>query len=274
MKNDIDAYVQKLHEQRSFGKSLKELIDIYETIPDYGIELKFTSDYAQTVTQSDLDSQRRSLDQLVAIGRSLGHPHEHPLHEVGQTVYTQTLKMDLEDSIKSYKTSLEELKKSVDHLIEILAIDAPISESDWIDIKADAESIVSAESIPGILLSTNNIDREFDQPLAYMSEVEKYAERKAILLNSWKESFLQSDMNLIRSKYDEASKKFFGKGRALNTLVAEIQSFASFQVQVFQIPAIIADIEMFQKETGNIWGILCKDDIGFLWNEHLYIRSR
>ena len=37
MKNDIDAYVQKLHEQRSFGKSLKELIDIYETIPDYGI---------------------------------------------------------------------------------------------------------------------------------------------------------------------------------------------------------------------------------------------
>lgn len=252
MKNDIDAYVQKLHEQRSFGKSLKELIDIYETIPDYGIELKFTSDYAQTVTQSDLDSQRRSLDQLVAIGRSLGHPHEHPLHEVGQTVYTQTLKMDLEDSIKSYKTSLEELKKSVDHLIEILAIDAPISESDWIDIKADAESIVSAESIPGILLSTNNIDREFDQPLAYMSEVEKYAERKAILLNSWKESFLQSDMNLIRSKYDEASKKFFGKGRALNTLVAEIQSFASFQVQVFQIPAIIADIEMFQKEKDSV----------------------
>ena len=85
-----------------------------------------------------------------------------------------------------------------------------------------------------------------------MSEVEKYAERKAILLNSWKESFLQSDMNLIRSKYDEASKKFFGKGRALNTLVAEIQSFASFQVQVFQIPAIIADIEMFQKEKDSV----------------------
>lgn len=248
MKANIDAYVQKLHEQRSFGKSLKELIDIYETIPDYGIELKFTSDYAQTVTQSALDSQRRNLDQLVAIGRSLGHPHGHPLHEVGQTVYTQTLKMELEDSVKSYKTSLEEVKKSVDHLIEILGIDAPISESDWMDIKADAEGIVSAEAIPGILLSANNIDKEFDQPLAYMSEVEKCATIKADLLNRWKESFLQLDMSLIRSKYDEANKKFLGKGRALNSLVAEIQSFASFEVQVSQIPAIIADIEMYQRE--------------------------
>ena len=265
MRADINAYVQKLHEQRSFGKSLKELIDIYETIPDYGIELKFTSDYAQTVTQSDLDSQKRSLDQLVAIGRSLGHPHGHPLHEVGQTVYTQTLKMDLEDSIKFYKTSLEGLKKSVDYLIEILAIDAPISESDWMDIKSDAEGIVLIESIPGILLSANNIDKEFDQPLAYISEVEKYAARKAALLNNWKESFLQSDMGLIRSKYDEANKKFLGKGRALNTLTAEIQSFASFKVQVSQIPAIIADIEMYQREGASVEAK--KNQLSFEWRQ-------
>lgn len=265
MRTDIDDYVQKLHEQRPFGKSLKELIDIYETIPDYGIELKFTSDYAQKVTQSDLDSQRRSLDQLVAIGRSLGHPHRHPLHEVGQTVYTQTLKMDLEDSINSYKTSLEDLKKSVDYLMEILAIDAPNSESDWMDIKSNAEGIVSVESIPGILLSINNIDKEFDQPLSYMSEVEKYATRKAALLNYWKESFLQADMSLIRSKYDEANKKFLGKNRALNNLVAEIQSFASFKVQVSQIPAIIADIEMYQREKASVESK--KDQISFEWRQ-------
>lgn len=265
MRMDIDAYVKKLHEQRPFGKSLKELIDIYETIQNYGIELKFTSDYAQTVTQSDLDSQRRSLDQLVAIGRSLGHPHRHPLHEVGQTVYTQTLKMDLEDSIKSYKTSLEDLKKSVDYLIEILAIDAPISEADWMDIKSNAEGIVSAESIPGILLSTNNIDKEFDQPLAYMSEVEKNVARKAALLANWKESFLQSDMSLIRSKYDEANKKFLGKNRALNNLVAEIQSFASFNVQVSQIPAIIADIEIYQREKDSVESK--KNQLSFEWRQ-------
>ena len=265
MKDDIDAYVQKLHEQRPFGKSLKELIDIYETIPDYGIELKFTLDYAKTVTQSDLDFQRRNLEQLVAIGRSLGHPHGHPLHEVGQTVYTQTLKMNLENSINSYKTSLEELKKSVNHLIEILAIDAPISEYDWMGIKADAEGIVSAETIPGIFFSANNIDREFDQPLAYMSEVEKYAKRKAVLLSSWKESFLQSDMSLIRNKYDEANKKFFGKGRALNALVAEIQSFASFEVQVSQIPAIIADIEVYQREKASLEAK--KNQFSFEWRQ-------
>lgn len=265
MREDIDSYAQMLHEQRSFGKSLKELIDIYETIPDYGIELKFTIDYAKTVTQSDLDSQRRNIDQLVAIGRTLGHPHGHPLHEVGQTVYTQTLKMDLEDSIRLYKTSLDEVKKTVDHLTEILEIDAPISESDWMDIKSDAEGIVSTESIPGILLCANNIDQEFEQPLAYMSEVEKFVARKAALLNNWKESFLQSDMSRIRSKYDEANKKFLGKGRALNVLVAEIQSFASFKVQAFQIPAIIADIEMYQRENASIEAR--RNQLSFEWKQ-------
>ena len=265
MREDIDAYVQKLHEQRTFGKSLKELIDIYEAIPDYGIELKFASEYVRTVTQSDLDSQRRALEQLVAIGRTLGHPHAHPLHEVGQTVYTQTLKMDLKDSITSYKNSLEEVKKTVGQMVDSLGMKAPVSESEWMNIKKDAEGIVASETIPSILLEVDNIDKAFDQPLAYMAEVEKLTARKNALLNTWKESFLLSDMSLLRRKYDEANRKFLGKSRALNNLAAEIQSFASFEVQVFQIPAIIADIEMYQREAAAVERK--KNQLTFEWKQ-------
>ena len=50
----------------------------------------------------------------------------------------------------------------------------------------------------------------------------------------------------------EANRKFFGKNRALNALVAEVQSFAFFDVQVSQIPAIIADIALYQKEVASV----------------------
>lgn len=252
MRADIDSYVKKLHKQRHFGKSLKELIDIYETIPDYGIELKFTSAYAQGITQSDLATQKRSLEQLVAIGRSLGHPYEHPLHEIGQTLYTQTLKMDVDDSLKNYKNSLIDVKETVARLKGILGIDRAVSESDWMKIKENAKSIVASETVPSFLFTVNNIDKEFDQPLAYLVALEKLIARKSAMMNNWKESFLVADMNLIRNKYDAANKKFFGKGRALNNLVTEIQSFASFEIQASQIPVIIADIEMYQNEAASV----------------------
>lgn len=265
MRAGIDSYVQKLHEQRSFGKSLKELIDIYETIPEYGMELKFTSEYANSVTQSDLDAQKRSLEQLVAIGRSLGHPYGHPLHEVGQTVYTQTLKMDLEDSIRNYKSSLEDVRETASRLTAILGIDEAVSESDWMEIKNNAKSVISSETIPSFLFTVNNIDKEFDQPMDYLTDFEKLTARKSAMMSSWKESFLVTDMRMIRNKYDEANKKIFGKGRALNNLVAEIQSFATFEVQASQIPAIIADIEMYQNETASVEAK--KNQLTFEWRQ-------
>lgn len=248
MRADLDDYVQKLHERRAFGKSLKELIDIYETIPDYGTELRFTSAYAQTITQSDLDNQRRVLEQLVATGKAIGHPHGHPLSAVRQTVYTQTLKMDLEGTVSEYKTALEGLRDSVSKFVEDLQIDEPVTEQEWQDICNYAESVISAEVIPSILLNAENLDKEFDFPIAYATERDALATRKNGLLQNWREAFLTMDMSIYRTKYDDANKKFLGKGKALNNLVNEIQSFASFAVSVEQIPAILADIEMYQKQ--------------------------
>ncbi|SCY63061.1 DUF3320 domain-containing protein [Butyrivibrio sp. INlla14] len=252
MRKGLDAYAEKLHVRREFGKSLKELIDIYETIPDHNIELRFSSEYASTISQSDLDNQKRLLEQLVAAGRGVGHPHNHPLSAVHQTVYTQTLKMDLEGVVQAYKSSLDNLRKPVEEFIKSLSIESPVTKEDWENISVYARSVISSEEIPSMLLNADNLDKEFDFPLSYLDEKGKLDARKGSLLQSWKESFLQSDMSIYRAKYDEANKKLLGKGKAISNLVAEIQSFASFSVSAEQIPAIIADIEMYQKQAASL----------------------
>ena len=265
MKADIDAYVKKLHEKRPFGKSLKELMDIYETIPDYGVELPFTSDYARTVTQSDLDTQQRVLEQLVATGRALGHPHGYPLAAVRRTAYTQTLRTDMENIVSAYKKALTDLNVAVAEFIEIFGLSAPQTLAEWKNVCSYAESVISSENIPGILLRTDNVDREFDRPLSYMAENDALIARRNGLLTNFRESFLQADMKMYRSKYDEANKKLFGKGRAISNLVSEIQAFASFNVQAAQIPAILADIELYQKQ--EMAHAANKQQISFEWKQ-------
>ena len=70
---------------------------------------------------------------------------------------------------------------------------------------------------------------------------------------------------MYRSKYDEANKKLFGKGRAISNLVSEIQAFASFNVQAAQIPAILADIELYQKQ--EMAHAANKQQISFEWKQ-------
>lgn len=248
MRADLDAYVEKLHERRAFGKSLKELIDIYETIPNKRTELRFPVSYAETITQGDLDTQKRLLEQLVASGKGIGHPHGHPLSMVKQTMYTQTLKLNLEGTVVAYKDALEELKSAVDAFVAMLELTCPTTEEEWKHVCNCAESVISAESIPMILLNSDNIDKEFDLPLAFVAENIAITTRKNSLLQNWREAFLHMDMSIYRAKYDEANKKLFGKGKALSNLVAEIQSFTRLNISSDQIPFIIADIEMYQKQ--------------------------
>ncbi len=250
MRKELDAYVEKLHVCRKFGKSLKELIDIYEIIPDYGTELRFDTSYAGTLTQRELDNQKRLLEQLVAAGRGVGHPCGHPLSSVGQTVYTQTLRMDLEEAVAYYRKSLEELKESTVTFVSQMNIEMPVSEEEWKNIFAYAESVISAKSIPSILLNATNLDADFDLPLTYAMERDVLTAKKSALLQNWQEAFLYMDMGVFHKKYDEANNKFlgFGKSKAISNLVSEIQSFARRSVTVEQIPAILAAIELFQKQ--------------------------
>lgn len=248
MKADLDAYVQKLHERRGFGKSVKELIDLYEEIPDYSLEVRFSPDYVATLSQGDLDNQKRLLEQLVATGNAIGHPNGHPLSMVGQTVYSQTLKMELEESVGAYKQALISLPDQAEKLLLQLSLEQPHTEQEWDELYRCAQSIVSAENIPAIILAADNVDKEFDEPIAYVAARDTWSVKKEQLCRNWQEVFLHQDMNAYQTKYDEANKKFLGKGRALKNLVDEIQSFSNTPVQIEQIPAIIAGVRVYQQE--------------------------
>lgn len=99
---------------------------------------------------------------------------------------------------------------------------------------------------------SENVERDFMIPEAYLVKRQAFDAKKAGFLENWNENFLRMDMNSYREKYEQANKKLFGKKRALTALTSEIQAFASFTVETDRIPVYLADITFYQREAGEM----------------------
>lgn len=248
IRSELDAYAQALHKRRSFGKSVRELMDIYETIPEQNVMISFDHNDVKTLTESELDHQKYALERLIAAGNGIGHPHDHPLSSIHSTAYSQQMKFQLQQDIVEYQKSLEELKNITDEFVKESGLDLPVTEKQWIDLYEQVENILELEKVPEFLRTSQNIEKDFSAPEIYLMKKQQFDQKKADFLDKWNENFLQMDMSLYQQKFEKASTKFFGKGRALSALTSELQAFAAFSVETDRIPVYLSDIIFYQKE--------------------------
>lgn len=248
MRMELDAYVKALHIKRPFGKSLRQLIDLYEMIPELGRDIRFDHTYAGTLTESDLENQMHSLERLVAAGKAIGHPCGHPLSVVHKTEYSQRMKFDLDTTMQAYRNVLEEFRSEAIPFAEQMELGTPVVETEWQNVCNCARSIIAAEEIPVFLINTDNVDREFEEPLAFLERQSAFSKKRETFHTWWSENFLRMDMSSFRLKYDEANKKLFGKKKALALLTSELQAYAFFSVETDRIPVYLTDVMFYQQE--------------------------
>ena len=267
MRADLDSYVKALHTKRPFGKSLRQLMDIYEMVPELGISIRFNHDYAGSLTESDLEHQVHGLEKLIAAGKSIGHPCNNPLSAVHKNEYNQKIKFDLESTVLAYKNALIRFEENVKSFITYMEITLPVAEKEWNNICDCARSVIAAEEIPVFLRNAESVDKEFSLPKSFIEKKNVFESKKAGLLNQWNENFLRMNMDSFREKYDQANKKFFGKGKALAALTSELQAYALFTVDTGKIPVYLTDITFYQKEAAELPDLESK--LPYEWKEIL-----
>ena len=118
----------------------------------------------------------------------------------------------------------------------------PVSGEDWEALCAGASCMAAMEEIPAFLRSADAVDREFEYPKSCLRQESAGPEEKRGSASSVNENFLRMDMEYFGGKFDQANKKFFGKGRALSALTAELQAYASFPVETEKIPAYLTEV--------------------------------
>lgn len=251
IKKQLDGYVKELHCKRKCDYSLKELIDFYEELPEIET-IRFDRHTAMNLTKTDLENQQHLLERLVSAGKAIHHPHNHPLTKVKQTQYSMSLKLDLADVIESYRESIIDLRNSITEYAKLMKVDFPVSKKQIDQVLNETMDLMELSVVPDFLLSEASMEEEFKVLLDYLNKRDNFEKHKNEVLSLWDENFLYLSMEDMEQEFTNASKKLFGKNRALNTLLLKLQSYAKFEIKLESIPVLLTKIKLFQKDEQNL----------------------
>ncbi len=247
MTDHLDSYMEKVYGKGRLGKSLKEMIDIYESYQDEDdLYLRYTPE--STVTLADIERQKQKLQTLAAAGKELGSISGHPLTQIGLTEYTQTLKMQYLQTVNEFRESLEEFRSETDRFCQLMKKETPATREEWAAFAELAGTVRSLEEVPAFMLSISDPKKEFGKPAMYLQKKNQIASNRGKLLSKWQEIFLEKDTAVYRQRFEEIGRKWIGKNRAYEALQVELQSFAKFPVSLEQFPFLMEEIESYKKK--------------------------
>ena len=246
----LDGYASHLHAVQNCGKSLRELIALYEIVRDEPKFVRFDRYEAGKLTQNDIKNHIPLIGQLTATGEAVGGIAGSPLLGVGITSYNADIRSLLRRVTETYELALNEARNTGSEVAKILGTNMPVSKYDLTAL--DNLTVMyfdkkGTEPLMMLLLNTKS-----EEIRAYFDKKDKYFAEEMHLIADWKEEFLSNDMTAYLAKHEAAGKKFFGKAGAMAAVTAEIQAFANINITYEQIPALLRLIIDHQNRRANL----------------------
>ena len=247
----LDEYSKHLHAVHTGGYSLRDLIDLYETVRDGEKMIRFDPFDAGQLSHAQIRRHLPLLSQLSAAGEAVGDIKNHPLSGVGLASYNGEVRIALRrDSVK-YREMLKEIQMSSEKAAGVLNAPLPRSRREYVllnqtiglyfDLKNDEPELCD-------LLRGNGSEVE-----TYFSAVSAQQNEENKLLRFWRKEFLTQDVRPYQAKYDAAGKKFFGKSSAMAAVVSELQPFAVQMLTYEMIPEKLQAVSAYQEHKQNFF---------------------
>ncbi len=244
---ELDEYGHSLHRKRHYGLSVKELIDEYESIPEQEKKLHFDYEYIKSISQKDVERAVLLMERMVSAGNKLGNPGDSVFKSVGQTEYTMLFKDNLDDALYTYEKSLNALSEEARNFAKEALQSEPLSKLDYISMFSLADAMIKAEAIPEYLMNSDNIDLIESTLLCFIEKRDSLSREKGRFISKYKESILSVDLDGFAKKYADASKKIFGKEKAINAVSQEIEQHTLFSVKQELLSVIENEVENYKK---------------------------
>lgn len=247
MKAGLDRYADQLHMKRSCGMSLFQLISGYIKQDPEVKPIRFSYDAVKDITRADFSEMSHNVSRLIRIGRQIGSPHNHPLRCVVERTYAQSMRDELPSLEQNLRAALEAKRDAGSKYAEIVGVAAPVTAEDWTKLTETAKLVVGAESIPDYL-KDKKAQQILNDALKHIGSREKLDKRKQELLSKWNDSFLRLDMTVYENALRQASQKLFGQAKAVQAVVDEVNGYAKSVLTADRIPAMLADVKLYQQD--------------------------
>ena len=249
----LDGYAKHLHAVHNSGYSLRELIDLYETVRDEEKMIRFDTYEAGHLSREQITRHLPLLGQLGAAGDVAGIIKEHPLRGIGLTSYGADVRSAMRTDSAQYREALKDIAEAAGKASVLLGTEQPKKRADYIRLSQILLSFYERKNEEPALLNLSEDNRAEIE--AYYRAKETLQEEEQRLMRLWKKEFLTQDMSSYLAKHAAAGKKFFGKGAATAAVVSELQMYSMQQLTYETVPQKLQEISAFQSNKQNFAGI-------------------
>lgn len=208
LRKELDVYAQALHNKQKSGLSLFEMISEYTKYAESPDSVCFTSEFADSIEEELLQKQQLMLDRLIAAARLVGHPHNHPLHNIGRAAYTQQLRNELPVQVTACITSLQNLSVAGAALFQKLEWPEPLLLSDWEKLFMIARQLQVWMSLPRYWGKDPDWARssvDIQKMASHFSIAQKLREE---ISSHWEEGFFRLDAAILKSEWTSSLTKW------------------------------------------------------------------
>lgn len=252
-KAKLDDYQKHLHAVHHCGYSLRDLIDLYETVREEEKFIRFDADLAGQLSREQLDRHVPLLEQLSAAGDAVGDVKSHPLAGIGLTSYGADIRSAVRRNALLTQDALMEVKEAGKECAALLGMAMPKEKREYaqlVDLLGRYDELKHAE--PECL---DEIEENGSAIEAWFEADRHLRTEETRLLGSWKKDFLTQDMNHYLARHEAAGKKFFGKAAAMAALVSELQVYALESLSFETIPEKLQEIARYQSRKQSVLGL-------------------
>lgn len=243
----LDDYSRHLHAAQPNGYTLRELIDLYETVRHAEYMIPYDSDTARTLTKSEINRHLPLIGQLTAAGSVLDADTIQKMQGVDLKSYSAEVRSSLRGVVERYAASLKKLQEC--SVPVAAALNVP-KETDTEKLARFAGLVQECGEKDPITFAI--LDCDHSEIVAYLETASALAMERDELLKTWKLEFLEKNMKGYQERYESAERKFFGRSSAIAAVIGELQKYAVARIQGDQIPSLLQPVVNYQKNKNEL----------------------
>lgn len=251
LRNELNTYVEALHQKHAHGYSLFDLFTRYSQLPPADDKVFFPAASLATVSPATLNNWQDLAEQLQAVGILIGHAHNHPLGGVYITSYTTRLKQDATQQTTQLLALLEKVqlqKAGVCQVLQLTAADYTWQQEEALDQLAAA--LLQLGDVPASLLRMEAPEQTLAQVTGIAEHGKQRNTLRKQLLSRFQKGILPFPAAQTLAQWNMAAEKWFlPRWLQQRALLKQLQPLATTgSLDKASVPELLQLVISYQEE--------------------------
>jgi very-short-patch-repair endonuclease len=210
LRNELNSYVETLHQKNSFGYSLFELFTEYSKINAVDNLIYFPTNAFAEFDKEQLRNWQDTVEEISAAAKMIGKAYQHALSELAPKQYFSSTKQETSELLNTLSNLLKEqipLSNSVKQYLKLE--DTLLSKEEQLSFNKIIELLVDLPDLPASMFETDSFEQVHAQVIGLAAHGLKRDELKKSLLATYSKEILSFSAQQTLTQWNIAAENWF-----------------------------------------------------------------